>query len=205
LDGAGLVWCARDGRGTAVGDRLKEYELLFIVSPRVAADDVQGAIERVEGLVRESGGEVLGSDNWGRRRLAYPIKHYFEGTYVLLTLRMEPRAAAPLEASLIISEEVIRHLLTEGIIPPTNRDRGRPAFDDRDRDRDRDRERGFEAASDRSAATAVAEAPAATEVASAAAAAEPAGDEPATGEAEATPVEVANAPETPEPVEAPAE
>lgn len=116
-----------------MGDRLKDYELLYIVSPRVAVDDVPTAIERVSALVRDSGGEVVSVDNWGRRRLAYPINHYFEGTYVLATLRMEPTAAAPIEASLIISEDVIRHLLTEGIIPPTNRDRGRPMGDDRER------------------------------------------------------------------------
>jgi small subunit ribosomal protein S6 len=118
-----------------VGDPLKEYELLFIVSPRVAADDIPAAIDRVSTLIQDGGGEVTSTENWGRRRLAYPIKHYFEGTYVLTALRMPPEAAAPLEASLIISEEVIRHLLTEGIIPPTNRDRGRPfdGGDDRDR------------------------------------------------------------------------
>jgi small subunit ribosomal protein S6 len=123
---------------------LKEYELLYIVSPRVAVDDVPNTIERVSALVTSSGGEVLSVDDWGRRRMAYPIKHYFEGTYVLTTLRMEPATAAPLEASLIISEEVIRHLLTEGIIPPTNRDRGRPfdQGDDRERFSTRDRPAG---------------------------------------------------------------
>ncbi|MGE0228636.1 MAG: 30S ribosomal protein S6 [Dehalococcoidia bacterium] len=112
---------------------MKEYELLFIVSPRVPADDVPAAIDRVAALITSSGGEVLSADNWGRRRLAYPIRHYFEGTYVLFALHMEPAAAAPLEASLIISEEVIRHLLTEGITPPTSRDRGPAAPEDRDR------------------------------------------------------------------------
>lgn len=116
-----------------MGDRLKEYELLYIVSPRVPVDDVPSAIDRVSALITSSGGEVLSVDNWGRRRMAYPIKHYFEGTYVLTTLRIEPAAAAPLEAALIISEEVIRHLLTEGIIPPANRDRARPWGDDRER------------------------------------------------------------------------
>jgi small subunit ribosomal protein S6 len=117
---------------------LKEYELLYIVSPRVAVDDVPNTIERVSALVTDSGGEVLSVDNWGRRRMAYPIRHYFEGTYVVMTLRMEPSAAAPLEASLIISEDVLRHLLTEGIIPPVNRDRDRdrrPMGDDRERER----------------------------------------------------------------------
>ena len=117
---------------------MKEYELLYIVSPRVAVDDVPNTIERVSALVTDSGGEVLSVDNWGRRRMAYPIRHYFEGTYVVMTLRMEPSAAAPLEASLIISEHVLRHLLTEGIIPPVNRDRDRdrrPMGDDRERER----------------------------------------------------------------------
>lgn len=123
-----------------MGDRLKEYELLFIVSPRVAVDDVPNAIERVSALIQDAGGEVLSVDNWGRRRLAYPIKHYFEGAYVVVTLRLPPTAPAIIDASLIISEEVIRHLLTEGIIPPTNRDRGRPF------DRSEDRERPLAAA-----------------------------------------------------------
>lgn len=120
-----------------MGDRLKEYELLYIVSPRVAVDDVTNTIERVSALITESGGEVLSVDNWGRRRMAYPIRHYFEGTYVVTTLKMEPSAAAPLEASLIIAEDVLRHLLTEGIIPPVNRDRdrGRSWGEDRERER----------------------------------------------------------------------
>jgi small subunit ribosomal protein S6 len=148
---------------------LKEYELLFIVSPRVAADDMPAAIDRVSALIQGGGGEVTATENWGRRRLAYPIKHYFEGTYILTTLRMPAEAAAPLEASLIISEDVIRHLLTEGIIPPTNRDRGRP-FDGGD-----DRDRMPRPAPEEPAAPAE-EAPAATAEAAPAAAAET--DEP---------------------------
>lgn len=172
-----------------MGDRLKEYELLFIVSPRVPADDVPAAIDRVTALVTSGGGEVLSTDNWGRRRLAYPIKHYFEGTYVLLTLRMPPAAAAPLEASLIISEEVIRHLLTEGITPPTSRDRGPAAPEDRDR---APAPVEHAAAPVAAAATAVAEAPVAV--------AEPPAAEPVPAEpapAEATQPEAAQ-PEAPQ-------
>lgn len=133
IDGAGLYGvCVAWRTLFLVGDRLKEYELLFIVSPRVPADDVTAAIDRVTGLIEGSGGEIISVDNWGRRRLAYPIRHFFEGTYVLVALRMPPTGAAPLEASLVISEEVIRHLLTEGIIPQVNRDRGH-AFEDRER------------------------------------------------------------------------
>ncbi len=110
---------------------MNEYELLYIVSPRVPADEVNNAVERVSTLIRNAGGEVLSVDNWGRRRLAYPIRQYFEGSYVLTTMRMPPAGAAGLEATLVISEEIIRHLLISGIVPRTSGGRGR---DDRDRD-----------------------------------------------------------------------
>jgi len=72
---------------------LNEYELLYILTPRVPADDVANAIERVSAIITTQGGEVLSTDNWGRRRLAYPIRQYFEGTYVLITLKMPPAGA----------------------------------------------------------------------------------------------------------------
>lgn len=111
---------------------LKEYELVYIVSPRVAADTVASVIERVSAVVTDGGGEVLTTDNWGRRRLAYPIKRFFEGTYVVNTLRMPASQAKPLEAALEISEEVLRHLLTTGIIQQPTR-RGDRRDDDRER------------------------------------------------------------------------
>jgi small subunit ribosomal protein S6 len=104
---------------------LNEYELLYILSPRVPTDEVANAIERVSALVSNAGGEVTAVDNWGRRRLAYPIRQYFEGTYVVLTLKMPPAGAAGLEASLVISDDVIRHLLTSGVIPRTGAGRSR--------------------------------------------------------------------------------
>ncbi len=127
-----------------MGVCLNEYELLYIVSPRVPADDVPNAIESVNALVTGLGGEVLSTDSWGRRRLAYPIRQYFEGSYVFATVRMPPAGAAALEPALNLSEEVIRHLLTLGIIPPRQPRERR--FEDRDRGFDRgDRgDRGFD-------------------------------------------------------------
>lgn len=102
-----------------MGERLNEYELLYILSPRVPSDEVANAIERVNVLITNAGGEVTSVDNWGRRRLAYPIRQYFEGTYVVLTIKMPPSGASGLEASLVISDEVIRHMLTSGVIERT--------------------------------------------------------------------------------------
>jgi small subunit ribosomal protein S6 len=110
---------------------LSEYELLYIISPRVPADDVQNAIERVNAQITAQGGEVLSVDNWGRRRLAYPIRQFFEGTYVLTTMQLPPAGAVGLEKSLHLAEEIIRHLLISGIIPRTGgRQRDEREFSD---------------------------------------------------------------------------
>lgn len=161
---------------------MNEYELLYILSPRVPADDVANAIERVSAIITTQGGEVLSTDNWGRRRLAYPIRQYFEGTYVLITLKMPPAGAVALEAGLRLAEEVIRHLLIAGIVPRTSG--GRP----------REEREAFDAGSAPIAAT---EAPAAEAVEAPAAEAPvseaPVSDAPAVAEAPAEEAEPAPA------------
>jgi small subunit ribosomal protein S6 len=114
---------------------MSEYELMTILHSRLTADESAAAVEAVQAQIASHGGEVLTTDVWGRRRLAYPIGGAMEATYVLFTLNMPPEGTAPLEAWLGVSEQVIRHLLIRGIIPYTGRGQ-----DDRDRDRDRDRE-----------------------------------------------------------------
>lgn len=96
--------------------RLNEYELLYIVHPRRAADEVSTVIDWVNGLVEQGGGEVLTVDNWGSRRLAYPIDHEFEGTYVLTTLRLSSEAPRAIESQMVISEDIMRHILIRGIM-----------------------------------------------------------------------------------------
>ncbi|RLT38408.1 MAG: 30S ribosomal protein S6 [Chloroflexi bacterium] len=117
------------------GGYVNEYELVSIIHPRLNADETTAAIATVEGQIVSNSGELLSTDVWGRRRLAYPINHLLEGTYVLMTFRLAPDKAPVLEALLRISEQVLRHLLVRGIIPFQGHDR-------RDRDRDDRDERG---------------------------------------------------------------
>ncbi|MSQ31343.1 MAG: 30S ribosomal protein S6 [Dehalococcoidia bacterium] len=107
---------------------------MTILHPRLTADELAAAVAAVEAQVAAQGGEMISTDVWGRRRLAYPINGSMDGNYVLMTLRLPAPGASPLEAWLIISEPVLRHLLIRGIIPY----QGRGRDDDRDRDRDRD-------------------------------------------------------------------
>jgi len=57
------------------------------------------------------GGEVEDVNHWGRRKLAYPIQKQLEGNYVVTQLRLDPQQTKELEQRLMISEEVMRHLL----------------------------------------------------------------------------------------------
>jgi small subunit ribosomal protein S6 len=91
---------------------LRRYELVVIISPQVADDEVPEAVERlVRRPVEGQGGEVGEVNQWGRRKLAYPIQKHLEGNYVLTELRLDPLRTKELERGLHISEEVIRHLL----------------------------------------------------------------------------------------------
>ena len=90
---------------------LHEYELIVILSPELQEDAVAGGIERVHQAITSRGGQIDDVNNWGRRRLAYPIKRHLEGTYFLTQMKMDPGQVVDLENNLRISEDVIRHLV----------------------------------------------------------------------------------------------
>jgi small subunit ribosomal protein S6 len=90
---------------------LRDYELLLVISPEVSDDRMPDVLARFSKSVTDRGGEVVKTDPWGRRRLAYPIRKFLEGQYVLTNLRLDPRRAAEIEANLHLSEDVLRHML----------------------------------------------------------------------------------------------
>ena len=96
---------------------MNEYELMYVISPRLMVEEIDSTIERVGGLVEAAGGEILMTDNWGRRRLAYPIKHHFEGTYVLTHMTLPPDGVAGFERAMHLNEHILRHLVVRGIVP----------------------------------------------------------------------------------------
>jgi small subunit ribosomal protein S6 len=89
----------------------RDYELVVIISPEVASEAADGIVEGVSRFITDGGGTVSAVEPWGKKRLAYPIKHFMEGSYVLTRFKMQPKFSKQLEASLRISEDVLRHLL----------------------------------------------------------------------------------------------
>lgn len=90
---------------------MRDYELVVIISPEVSDEGVPQTLEKLEQMVTSKGGSVTSVEQWGRRKLAYPIRRFMEGTYVLSLVKLEPSTIKELETDLLLSDEVLRHLL----------------------------------------------------------------------------------------------
>jgi len=92
-------------------EHLRDYELVLIISPEVLGEKFDTVVDNVSQFIAEKGGIISDVEQWGKRRLAYPIKHCEEGNYVLTRFKLKPALSKELEANLQISEEILRHLL----------------------------------------------------------------------------------------------
>lgn len=126
---------------------MKNYELVCIFDPQTGEGQSEKAVERYQTYITENGGEVVNTDLWGLRRLAYTsqsLKNRRQGYYVLYQFKAEPTVIQPMEQSMKLDNELLRHLviavddefvrvpqlmpedfLKEQLAPP-RRDRGRP-------------------------------------------------------------------------------
>jgi small subunit ribosomal protein S6 len=93
--------------------RLQDYELVYIVNPDVAEDSLEAQVNGISQFITSRDGVIDSVDKWGKKKLAYPLKHYLEGNYVLTKFRISPARLKEIEANLKISEEVLRHLLVK--------------------------------------------------------------------------------------------
>ena len=90
---------------------MRDYEVLYIVRSELDDEKVQDAVKRVNTLIERSGGSIERTNLWGKRKLAYEVKHQKEGSYVLQDFQFDPNRVPELEAALKITEEVLRHLI----------------------------------------------------------------------------------------------
>ena len=89
----------------------RKYELVYVVSPVAADDQVSELHTQIEGVVQRMGGQIERTDNWGRRKLAYEISHQKEGTYVLEVINGSGELMKELDRRLKVIDYVIRHLI----------------------------------------------------------------------------------------------
>ena len=96
---------------------MRRYELMLVVRPDVADDKSQAVIDRTTRQIVAAGGQIVKVAPWGRRRLAYPIDRHREGSYHIVLFEAPSEAISELEHSLLITEEVLRHLVTRADRP----------------------------------------------------------------------------------------
>ena len=103
---------------------MRRYELMLVLRPDVADDKAQAVIDRTTRQIVAGGGQIVKVAPWGRRRLAYQIDRFREGSYHIILFEAPADAIAELERTLLITEEVLRHLVTRDERParPARRD-----------------------------------------------------------------------------------
>jgi small subunit ribosomal protein S6 len=85
------------------------YELVMIFRPEMAETEVRSEVSQVEKALVERGAEVKQTDFWGKRRLAYEIKHLNEGYYAVVSFSGPVAAVDDLDRALALSDNVLRH------------------------------------------------------------------------------------------------
>ena len=89
---------------------VNNYEVLFIINPTLPEDAVRAAADKFIGLIKENG-EIQEVNEWGKRRLAYPINDEPEGYYVLVTFNAEAEFPAELERIFGITDGIMRSIV----------------------------------------------------------------------------------------------
>ncbi len=98
---------------TETQEKLNGYEMTVIFKPDLSEEKITAALENIKKFITGKGGAISDTRSWGKRRLAYPIKHANEGNYILFKFTMKSNQNRELETNLRISEDVLRHLLVK--------------------------------------------------------------------------------------------
>jgi len=90
---------------------MRRYELMLVLRPDAPDERIAAIVDRTTRQITTDGGQIIKVAPWGRRRLAYPIERYREGSYHIIVFEGAPGTIAEIERSLLITEEVLRHLV----------------------------------------------------------------------------------------------
>ena len=89
----------------------RNYEIGFVIDPEATEEDVKKVIDSVVEIVKKAGGNIENVDEWGRRRLAYPIHGHNEGIYTFITADVGGTVFFDIERRLKLSEKVMRFIV----------------------------------------------------------------------------------------------
>ncbi|MET3683840.1 small subunit ribosomal protein S6 [Alkalibacillus flavidus] len=89
---------------------MNKYEIMYIIRPDVEEEARQSVVERFQKVLTDNGAEIENVDEMGMRRLAYEIKDYRDGYYVVVNFASEPIAIDEFDRQAKFSDDIIRHM-----------------------------------------------------------------------------------------------
>ena len=89
---------------------MNQYETVFILTPVLSDVQMKEAVEKFKGILQAEGAEIINEENWGLKKLAYPIQKKSTGFYQLIEFNAEPTVIEKLEINFRRDERVIRFL-----------------------------------------------------------------------------------------------
>ena len=92
---------------------MNQYETVFILTPVLSDVQMKEAVEKFKGILAAEGAEIINEENWGLKKLAYPIEKKSTGFYQLIEFKAEPTVIQKLEINYRRDERVLRYLTTK--------------------------------------------------------------------------------------------
>ena len=89
---------------------VSDYECIFIAKSSLSEDEVSGLTEKVRTVVEKNGGQIMKTENWGKKKLAYEVKKEKKGIYLLFRLNGPGTLVAELERNLKIQDNILKFL-----------------------------------------------------------------------------------------------
>lgn len=86
-----------------------KYESMYVVAPTLAIDEVEKEQEMILQVIADNAGELVKTDNWGKKNLAYEINKFKEGYYIINYFNMDTQAVKQLDRHYRLNEKIIRH------------------------------------------------------------------------------------------------
>jgi len=89
------------------------YEKVIIVDPNTDDNTVEDSVGKIKGIITKQGGEILKTENWGRRKLAYELNKHLKGNYVYLFFKAAPSTISELERFCKVTDTIIKFMIVK--------------------------------------------------------------------------------------------
>jgi small subunit ribosomal protein S6 len=89
---------------------VRNYEVVFVAAPTLSSEELEDFINHIQTVIESKNGKVVKVDNWGKKSLAYKIKRFREGYYVVLTIEGNGGAIAELERRFRVTDYILRFI-----------------------------------------------------------------------------------------------